>query len=85
MRVKNQHPLCVRVGIRDNRGIRADVAVVDLSKMVKSMVRNKPYSELVSFELKHKAAPIEMRLQFGNAVSSSCLISGFPRPLLSDP
>ncbi len=83
MRVENQPPLYVHVSIQDNKGIRAEVAVVDLSDMVNSMAQNKPSSVLVSFELKHKAAPIEMRLQFGKAVSSSCLISGFPRSLLS--
>ncbi|KAH6848113.1 hypothetical protein B0I37DRAFT_376721 [Chaetomium sp. MPI-CAGE-AT-0009] len=81
-RVESQRPLCIHVSIRDNQGVRREVAVVDLSDMVNRMVENKPCPTLVSFELKHKAAPIEMRLQFGKEVSSSCLISGFPRSLL---
>lgn len=81
-RVVSQRPLRVHVSIRDNQGIRAEVAAVELSNMVRSMVQNEPYSERLSFDLKHKAAPIEIRLQFGDAASSSCLISGFPRSLV---
>lgn len=84
MRMESQRPLCVHVSIRNNQGTREEVEVFDLSDMVINMAQNKPYSTHVSFGLKNKAARIEMRLQFGKAVSSSCLISGFPRSLLSD-
>lgn len=83
-KVERHRPLSVHIGVRNNQGLKEEVAIVDLSEMVNSMAQNKPYSTLVSFELKNKGAPIEMRLQFGKVGSSSCLISGFPRSLMSD-
>jgi len=82
MAMMGRRPLSVRVSTGDSQGNRAEIAVVDLSEMIDNMAQNKPFSSPVSFDLRNKAAPVEMRLQFGTASNTSCLISGFPRSLL---
>ncbi|GAB1318162.1 FabD/lysophospholipase-like protein [Madurella fahalii] len=79
-----QGPLRVHISNEDNEGKKVHIATAELSAMVDAMARNQPSSEPLSFELKNKAALIEMRLQFGDKASSSFFISGFPRSLSSE-